>query len=70
MNGSAPQHVVSFGLFHPEAIAVDWIARNLYWGDDRTKRIEMARLDGSSRKVILWKGITKPNSIVLDPSEG
>ena len=70
MNGSSPQHVVTFGLYHPESIAVDWIARNLYWGDDQTKRIEMSRLDGSSRKVIIWRDVTKPKSIVLDPVNG
>lgn len=37
---------------HPDGIAVDWIARNMYWTDTGTDRIEVARLTGQARKVI------------------
>src|SRR4051812_14132410 len=70
MNGSNAEHVVEFGLEHPEGMAVDWIAHNLYWADTSLNRIEVARLDGSSRKVILWKDLDNPRSIALDPNEG
>lgn len=51
-------------------MAVDWIGRNLYWADEGTHRIEMSRLDGSSRKVLLWKDVHQPHSIALDPVNG
>ena len=70
MNGSSLQAVVQFGLDNPEAMAVDWIARNLYWADEGTRRIEMSRLDGSSRRVLLWQDVHQPRSIALDPANG
>ena len=70
MNGSSLQPIVSMGLDDPEAIAVDWIARNLYWADLGTRRIEMARLDGSSRRVLLWEDLEHLKSIALDPANG
>lgn len=51
-------------------LAVDWVAHNIYWADTGSKRIEVARLNGSGRKVLLWKNIEEPQSIALDPSEG
>ena len=36
---------------HPDGVAVDWVARNLYWTDTGTDRIEVARLTGTFRKV-------------------
>ncbi len=70
MNGSMLEHVVQHGLDYPEGICVDWVAHNIYWTDTGTRRIEMARLDGSARKVIIWKNIEDPRSIALDPPNG
>ena len=36
---------------HPDGLAGDWIGRNLYWTDTGTDRIEVARLNGTWRKV-------------------
>ena len=67
-------------LFHliwkkPEGLAVDWIARKLYWTDCRdaeleTNRIEVANLDGSNRKVLFWKDLGPPRAIAVDPLLG
>ena len=70
MNGSSLDHIVEFGLEFPEGMAVDWVAHNIYWADTGTRRIEVARLDGSSRKVLVWKNLENPRSIALHPSEG
>ena len=70
MNGSAHENVVLFGLDNPEGMAVDWVAHNLYWADSGTQRVEMSRLDGSSRRVLLWKDVNEPRSIALDPQRG
>jgi len=49
---------------------VDWISENLYWTDDTLRRIEVSRLDGQSRRVILWNVVEQPVSIALDPLNG
>lgn len=51
----------------PETIAVDWVARNLYWTDSVMENIEVSTLDGRFRKVLLTKNITRPRGLVLDP---
>lgn len=42
---------MSAEVFNPDGIAVDWVARNLYWTDTGPDRIEVARLNGTARKV-------------------
>lgn len=70
INGSDPQKVVELGLISPEGIAVDWVAQNLYWADSTAHRIEISRLDGSSRRTLLWRDIDEPYSIALNPQDG
>lgn len=69
MNGSSEQVVVSSGLESPESLAVDYLAQNLYWADYGTGRIEMARHDGSLRRVLVWND-NKPQALVLVPNRG
>ena len=69
------EDVISLGLKKPEGLAVDWIARKLYWTDVRdpdleTNRIEVANLDGSNRKVLFWKILGLPRAIAVDPLSG
>ena len=69
------EDVISVGLKKPEGLAVDWIARKLYWTDCRdaeleTNRIEVANLDGSNRKVLFWKDLDLPRAIAVDPLLG
>ena len=51
-------------------VAVDWIARNLYWTDTKTDTIDASRLDGSLRAVIISSGLDSPRAISLDPKYG
>lgn len=51
LDGSEQQVVVSAEVFNPDGIAVDWVARNLYLTDTGPDRIEVARLNGTARKV-------------------
>uniref|UniRef100_A0A3P8UDB5 Low density lipoprotein receptor-related protein 6 n=1 Tax=Amphiprion percula TaxID=161767 RepID=A0A3P8UDB5_AMPPE len=67
MNGSALEHVVEFGLDYPEGMAVDWLGKNLYWADTGTNRIEVAKLDGQHRQVLVWKDLDSPRALALDP---
>ena len=69
------EDVVSVGLKKPEGLAVDWIAKKLYWTDCRdadweTNRIEVANLDGSDRKVLFWQDLGLPRAIAVDPLKG
>ena len=50
-------------------IAVDWIAQNLYWTDQKRGLIEVSRLDGSFRRVISAQ-LFKPSLITVDPLLG
>ena len=70
MNGSSIDSLVVYGLKYPEGMAVDWVAKNLYWVDTGTKRIEVARLDGSSRRVIVWKDLHHPRALAVHPVNG
>ena len=64
------EYVVSAGIDSPDGLAVDWVGRNLYWTDKGMDRIEMARLNGSSRHILISEGLQEPRAIVLDPLEG
>ena len=64
------EFVVSIDIDSPDGVAVDWVSRNLYWTDRGLDRIEMSRLDGSSRHIIISEGLQKPRAIVVDPFEG
>lgn len=55
---------------HPDGIAVDWIGRNLYWTDTGTDRIEVARLNGTWRKVLISENLDEPRALALDPEVG
>lgn len=70
MNGSAQEEIIKIGLEYPEGMAVDWVAHNIYWADSGTSKIEMSRLDGLHRKVLVWKDIHSPRAIALDPPSG
>ena len=45
-------------------------AGNLYWADAGTKTIEVSRLDGSSRYVLIHDDLERPTDIAVDPSAG
>lgn len=60
----------SFLLWIPGGLAIDWIHDKLYWTDSGTSRIEVANLDGTHRKVLLWQNLEKPRAIALHPMEG
>ena len=54
----------------PGGIAVDWTTDKLFWTDSGTSRIEVANLDGSMRKVLIWDDLEKPRAIVTHPGQG
>lgn len=76
LNGSSVEHVIEFGLDYPEGMAIDWMGRNIFWADTGTNRIEVARLDGQYRQVLVCKdlenprSLDNPRSLALDPANG
>ena len=54
----------------PDGIAIDKVGRNIYWSDTGTNRIEVARLDGTERKLLIKDGLDEPRAIVLDERNG
>ncbi|XP_003371813.1 putative Low-density lipoprotein receptor domain class A [Trichinella spiralis] len=71
LNGTGWQILHRHDLRSPDGLAVDWVARNLYWCDKGTDTIEVSRLDGQYRKVLLkGKPLKQPRAIVVDPLAG
>uniref|UniRef100_A0A7M4FX17 Low-density lipoprotein receptor-related protein n=1 Tax=Crocodylus porosus TaxID=8502 RepID=A0A7M4FX17_CROPO len=68
--GNVVQNVIISGLVSPDGLACDWIGRKLYWTDSETNRIEVANLNGTSRKVLFWQDLDQPRAIALDPAHG
>lgn len=55
------------GVTVTESIAVDWVGRNLYWTDYVLETIEVSKLDGTHRTVLISENVTNPRGLVLDP---
>ena len=51
----------------PGGLAVDWVSNKLYWTDYKARVIEVAELDGTSRKKLFSTSLDRPKAIVLDP---
>lgn len=64
------QVVIGTSLESPAGLALDWVGKNLYWTDAGNDRIEVSRLDGSMRTVLIWQGLDVPRDIVVDPRSG
>lgn len=62
--------IIENNLDMPDGLAVDWIHGNLYLSDTGLDRIEVARLNGSSRKILVDEDLVEPRALVLDPANG
>ncbi|XP_037825188.1 low-density lipoprotein receptor-related protein 6 [Lucilia sericata] len=69
-DGTGVSDFVTSEVRHADGLAVDWLARNLYWTDTVTDRIEVMRLDGSARKVLVYEHLEEPRAIALAPTLG
>jgi len=54
----------------PDGLAIDHVGRNIYWTDKGTKRIEVGRLDGTSRRVLIKHGLDQPRVTALYERNG
>ena len=48
---------------NPDGMAVDWIGGNLYWTDRAKYTIEVSKLNGLYRKILLRQGLEEPRAI-------
>ncbi|XP_050708950.1 low-density lipoprotein receptor-related protein 4-like [Eriocheir sinensis] len=67
MNGTGEKAIVRWGLRMPSGVSVDWINDHVYWLDGITMRIEVANLDGSSRRPLIWTNLQKPRGLLVHP---
>ncbi|XP_030387623.1 low-density lipoprotein receptor-related protein 1 [Scaptodrosophila lebanonensis] len=54
-------------LKNPDGLAVDWVAKNLYWCDKGLDTIEVSQLDGKYRRVLISEQLREPRGVALDP---
>lgn len=59
----------SLDVFEPNGIAVDWLAKNIYWTDAQMGAIYAARENGQHRTMVLG-GLSEPRAIVVLPLRG
>lgn len=70
------EHSLHTGNSKPTSLAVDWIAKNLYWtetdrsGSKPRGRVMVAKTDGRYRRSIVSTGLESPTSVVVDPQLG
>lgn len=64
------KNIVTTGLETTNGLAVDWIADNLYFSDSVSRSIEVSRLDGSCRKVLINENLNDPRSLAVFPYRG
>nr|XP_018901907.1 PREDICTED: prolow-density lipoprotein receptor-related protein 1 [Bemisia tabaci] len=67
-SGSKPQVLATFSS--PDGLAVDWVGRNLYWCDRELNTIEVSKLDGKFRRILIHKNLSEPRAIALHPKIG
>lgn len=69
-NGTKQESIVTTSLELPAGIAVDWLGKNFYWVDTGRNVIEVSKLDGTQRTILIWESLSQPRDIVIDPPTG
>jgi len=69
LNGGQKREIPLKGLLQPVAVAVDWLARNLYIVDQLGRRIDLVSATRRYQHNILSYTIL-PSDIALDPGQG
>ncbi|XP_066506152.1 pro-epidermal growth factor isoform X1 [Hoplias malabaricus] len=68
MDGGSREQLLSTGPpSSPEALALDWVNRKLYWTDAGSSSVSRSELDGQDRKVLIFEKLLKPRGIAVHP---
>jgi len=62
--------IIRNDLGQVDGLAVEWESGLIYWTDFIYNRIEVAKLDGSSRKTLISSKLYNPREIIVDPLRG
>lgn len=65
-----PSHLMYLDVESPEGIAIDHVARLLFWTDSMRDTVEVSKLDGSNRRVLFDTDLVNPRAIVANPVYG
>lgn len=57
-------------LSNPDGLAVDWVGGNLYWCDKGRDTIEVSKLNGAYRTVLVNSGLREPRAVAVDVRYG
>lgn len=49
---------------------MDWVGGNLYWCDKGRDTIEVSKLNGAYRTVLVSSGLREPRALVVDVQNG
>ncbi|KXJ05767.1 Low-density lipoprotein receptor-related protein 6, partial [Exaiptasia diaphana] len=60
---------VTLDVINPGGIAVDWVAKHVYWTEIAFSTINRVHFNGSSFKVALKQGINHPRALAIIPCE-
>jgi len=70
LDTSETEVIIRDDLGKVDGIAVEWESGLIYWTDYIYERIEVAKLNGSSRKTLVFNNLTNPRGIAVDPRRG
>ena len=62
--------IIRDDLGQVDGLAVEWESGLIYWTDYIFERIEVAKLNGSSRKTLFTSNLYNPRGIAVDPKSG
>ncbi|KAK3083345.1 hypothetical protein FSP39_020255 [Pinctada imbricata] len=61
---------LNLNVYQPEAVAVDWVAKNMYWTDSQQGTISVALDDGRYTKTLIKSNLKYPLDIAVNPKTG
>ena len=64
------EEIILDNVIYSLGLAVDSLGRNIYFTDKTRKTVEVAKLDGSNRKVLIQSNTHEPIGLAIDPSRG